>query len=110
MTRPARVDWMGALTEVEQAVGQCLDALDHYDERFAQLLSEPAQAPSTPRPVGSSDLGWEARLFALHTQVDELEQLLTAHESTWQQWQQAMASWRRSVEQTPESAPPKMAG
>jgi hypothetical protein len=96
-------DWMRSLDEVDEAIGNCLAALERYEAKFVELLREQAVAPG-PRferslPDASPDVGWADRLAAAKAGADEVEQLLAEQEAVWRRWRESLAAWRQLVSQ-----------
>ncbi len=96
-------DWVRTLAEVDQAIGNCLSALDRYEAKFVELLREQevAAGPCFERslPDTSPDVAWADRLAAAKAGADEVEQLLAEQEAVWGRWRESLAEWRRLVEQ-----------
>jgi hypothetical protein len=96
-------DWMRTLDEVDQAIGNCLSALERYEAKFVELLRERAvvAGPQFERslPDVSPDSGWTDRLAAAKAGADEVEHLLAEQEAVWGRWRESLAAWRRLVEQ-----------
>lgn len=96
--------WQQTLAEVEQAVGNCLAALDRYEKAFDGVLRtggvEPA-APVVSAASGEQIAGWEERLSYARQHADAVEALLDEQEAEWKAWQEKFTAWRRSLEQPP---------
>ena len=96
--------WQQTLAEVEQAVGNCLSALDRYEKAFDGVLraegSEPA-APAATAASGEQMAGWEERLGFARQHADAVEALLAEQEAEWTAWLSKYTAWRRSLEQPP---------
>ncbi len=88
-------DWMRTLDDVDQAIGNCLAALDRYEAKFVELLREQAVVPGPhferSLPDGSPDAAWEARLASARAGADEVEQLLAEQEAVWNRWRDSLA-------------------
>jgi len=96
-------DWMRTLDEVDQAIGNCLSALERYEAKFVELLRERTVTPGPQfersLPDASPDVGWDDRLATAKAGADEVEQLLAEQEAVWGRWRESLAAWRRLVEQ-----------
>lgn len=88
-------DWMRTLDDVDQAIGNCLAALDRYEAKFVELLREQALAPGPhferSLPDGSPDAAWDDRLATARAGADEVEQLLAEQEAVWNRWRESLA-------------------
>jgi len=101
MSEHGKAGWAGALAGVEQAIGDCLAALDHYEGAFADVLAEAEPPVRLHRPALEPDGDWADRTTATRRQVHDLEQLLDEQEQAWATWQESYTTWRRSLEQLP---------
>lgn len=93
--------WAGALADVEQAVGDCLAALDRYEGAFADVLADADPPVRLHRPALDPDGNWTDRTAAAVRQVRDLEHLLDEQEQAWAAWRESYTSWRRSLDQLP---------
>jgi hypothetical protein len=96
--------WQQTLAEVEQAVGNCLAALDRYERAFDGVLKAEGTGPTAPAATAASVeqmAGWEERLGVARGQADAVEALLDEQEAEWAAWLIKYTAWRRSLEQPP---------
>ncbi|MFO0852198.1 MAG: hypothetical protein U0871_27090 [Gemmataceae bacterium] len=93
-------DWTRAMDEVGEAVAGYLAALDAYETTYQAVLTEAAPAERPVGPALEPD-GWEDRLANARTLAAEVEQLLHDQEAVWTRWRDAVADWRRVIEQPP---------
>lgn len=102
MSEPRTTVWGRTLAEVEQAVGDCLAALDRYETAFTGVLSDhhPDRPPADPA-AHDFDTAWQRRLHAATEHADPVDRLLAEHEQVWGRWCEAYSAWRRSLEQAP---------
>jgi hypothetical protein len=89
--------WRSTLAEIEQAIGDCLTALDRYEAAFARVLGvEPAHPGSEPEARSAEEpSAWDGRLAAAGEAADAVERLLAEQEAVWGRWRAALADWRR---------------
>lgn len=104
MADAARPDWTATLDELESSLRGWLDALDQYESRHAQLLSE-GDHHRTPRltlvRAEPEDDGWGERIASANRQVNEIERVLGEHQSAWGRWREAFTAWQASLQQWP---------
>lgn len=96
--------WQGTLAEVEQAVGNCLAALDRYEKAFDGVLRAEGGVPAAPAAATATVeqmTGWEERLGFARRHADAVEALLAEQEAEWTAWLAKYTAWRRSLEQPP---------
>jgi hypothetical protein len=101
MSDSGKGGWAVSLGEVERAVGDCLRALDRYEEAFADVLAEADPPVRLHRPALEPDGAWDDRSRAARGRVDDLLELLDEQERAWATWQESYSAWRRSLEQLP---------
>jgi hypothetical protein len=85
--------WRDTLTEIEDAIGDCLAVLDKYEAAFARLLR--AEGVEDPVPVSDRNHAWEERLATAGRSAADAEHLLTEQEAVWGRWRDALADWKR---------------
>ncbi|MCU0705539.1 MAG: hypothetical protein MUF18_16315 [Fimbriiglobus sp.] len=96
--------WRNALAEVEQAVGQCLAALDRYEKAFDGVLQAEGATPRAPAVATAASeplAGWEERLTFARQHADAVEGLLAEQEAEWKAWMAKYTAWKQSLEQPP---------
>jgi len=96
--------WQHALAEVEQAVGNCLAALDRYEKAFDGVLRAEGVVPAAPVAASATVeqmTEWEERLGFARRHADAVEALLDEQEAEWTAWLAKYTAWRRSLEQPP---------
>ena len=96
---------MGA---IEVAVGDCLKALDRYEVAFQKAYTERGGPTETLRihaPHDGLDETWDEHLAGADRSAVDVEQLLAEQEIVWKRWQELVANWKHSLEQTPELNP-----
>jgi hypothetical protein len=101
MQEPKPSSWLNTLAEVELAIAGCLESLAHYEARFQQYLQGDSR-PSQLQPIlVRADQARADQATLQRSQLDamELEQLINEQTRVWQEWQESLASWQRSVEQ-----------
>ncbi len=105
--QPARA-WETSLGAIEVAVRDCLDTLERYEAAFQKTYAEqggPADALRIHVPHDGLDEAWDEHLAGADRSADGVEQLLAEQEIVWKRWQELVAAWKQSLEQTPELAP-----
>ncbi len=105
---PAARVWETSLGAIAVAVGDCLKSLDRYEAAFQTAYSErggPVEALRIHVPYESIDEAWDEHLAGADRSAADVEQLLAEQEIVWARWQELVASWRQSLEQTPELTP-----
>lgn len=102
---PATPDWETELHNIEFAVGACLTALDQYERAFhTELQTRGVELPKEPLET-TGDPRWERALGGANRAAHDVEALLAEQESIWNRWQELLAGWRRSVQQSPVMSP-----
>ena len=104
--RPART-WETSLGAIEIAVGDCLKALDKYEGAFRTAYGERSEVPALRIhvPDEGADETWSRHLDDAERSADGVEDLLREQELIWRRWQELMARWRQSLEQSPVMEP-----
>lgn len=87
-----------ALDEVGEAVAGYLAALDAYESAYNAVLTETGGS-DRPDPMPWEPTGWDDRLAVARAQAAEVERLLREQEALWTRWRDAVADWRRAIEQ-----------
>jgi hypothetical protein len=86
------------LDEVGEAVAGYLAALDAYEQKYRTALAGPA-GPCPPEPVPFDRTGWDDQLATARARAEEVERLVREQEALWTRWRDAVADWRRAIEQ-----------
>jgi len=105
---PAARAWETSLGAIAVAVGDCLKSLDRYEAAFRTAYSErggPVEALRIHVPHELIDEAWDEHLAGADRSAADVEQLLAEQEIVWARWQELVATWRQSLEQTPELTP-----
>lgn len=105
-------DWASTLASVEASIRGCLEELDQYEARFAQILEPdgtptPAEHGATPRATPTDTRtdtppdGWEARITQANEHTHAIEQILRGHQESWSLWRESFTTWQQSLQQPP---------
>ena len=105
--KPSRA-WETSLGAIEVAVGDCLKALERYEASFQKAYTEqggPGEALQLHAAHDALDETWTRQLAGADRSAEDVEQLLAEQEIVWTRWQELVAGWKHSLEQTPELNP-----
>lgn len=116
---PERIttDWESVLSTVEASIRGCLDELEQYESRFANILAA-EQATSPPRQAAEEVArrytethreadGWETRIAQANERTHEIEQILREQQEAWNHWRESFTEWQQSLQQPPGKQPPQ---
>ncbi len=103
--------WMRSLAHIEIAIGECLGALDRYEQKFGHVYTQVTGTP-LPAVLNSEDPRWQiaedvwqAKLAQAQTAADEVEGMLLEQQHLWEHWQESFRNWRDSLEKVPGRPP-----
>jgi hypothetical protein len=98
--------WRTTVADIEQAIGDCLSALDRYEAAFVQVLGGASGVATDSPPAAHADRGegWGERLDVAGRSADEVERLLDEQEAIWGRWRKALSGWQRLAAAGPGTA------
>ena len=91
-----------ALSEVEAAILGCLERLQQCEAHFEAIekrLAEPLKRDTNLAADELHPLSQHPDSPGLSAEIDQLDQQLTNQQRIWQEWQNSLTSWDRSLEQ-----------
>lgn len=97
MSQATPAEWHRTVVAIEDSIGQCLAALDRYEQTFSRVLSDaPRDAPRVSEPIEPvPEPAWDDRLALTARHADEVEQLLARQEADWRRWQEMFQDWKQ---------------
>jgi hypothetical protein len=96
-----RSNWKESVQNIEHGIQQSLEALNHYEQRFASLLN--SENPSASKSSGDFSIrneGWNERLAVANERAHAVEELLKEQELVWLEFQKSVMEVRDSLKKS----------
>lgn len=96
--------WQTTLAELEQVIQLALQGLEARERQLDESERVVPAESGMPR-VSPTEKRWEEQITACNAAVAELEGILRTQEIAWRDWENAVATWRASLQhlRIPES-------